>query len=1593
MQLYLDGVLVDSDGYTGGLGTTSGGSGNIEGIAIGAGTQNSTSPGVTPVNQMFAGSIDEVAIFGGQLNGQTIQRLYDAGSNQMRVSENGSLNLSAGSGVLANDTDVDGDTLAVTEVNGSAIDVGSQITLASGALVTLNSDGSMDYAPNGQFESLKLGETATDTFNYTVSDGNGETDTATVTITIVGENDAPTVDNAIADQTATEGTPFSFQFASNVFGDVDGDALTYTSDASGWLSFDAATRTFSGTPLNADVGTTTVTVTANDGNGGTVSDTFDIVIGNTNDVPTVDNAIANQSATEDTPFSFQFASNVFGDVDGDTLTYTSDASGWLSFDAATRTFSGTPLNADVGTTTVTVTADDGNGGTISDAFDIVIGNANDAPTVANVIPDQVAIEDIAFSFQFASNTFNDVDGDTLTYTSDASGWLSFDAATRTFSGTPLNVDVGTTTVTVTADDGNGGTVSYTFDIVVGNSNDAPTVANVIPDQVATEDTAFSFQFASNTFNDADGDTLIYSSDASGWLSFDAATRTFSGTPLNADVGTTTVTVTADDGNGGTVSDTFDIVISNSNDAPAVANVIPDQVATEDSVFTFTFAANTFDDVDGDTLTYTSDASGWLSFDAATRTFSGTPLNADVGTTTVTVTADDCNGGTVSDTFDIVISNTNDAPTVANVIPDQVAIEDSAFTFTFAANTFNDTDGDTLTYTSDASGWLSFDAATRTFSGTPLNADVGTTTVTVTADDGNGGTVSDTFDIVISNSNDAPTVANVIPDQVATEDSAFTFTFAANTFNDTDGDTLTYTSDASGWLSFDAPTRTFSGTPLNADVGTTTVTVTADDGNGGTVSDTFDIVISNTNDAAVIGGVDTGTVTEDLDPDADALLETSGTLTIIDLDVGESSFNAGVFGGSYGVIMLDAAGNWAYAANTSQAAIQGLTTSDTLNDTITISSADGTPHDIVIAIMGTNDAPIAGNDVASVTEGGAVMIDVAANDSDIDSPLDLNSVTITGLPAHGSVVVNGDGTVTYSHDGSEAPVDSFSYSISDISGAFNNTATVTISVNPVNDAPAATDDAITVAEGNAVLIDLAANDSDVDNPLDLNSITIIGAPANGALSVNGDGTVTYTHDGSNTTSDSFSYSIADISGAISNTATVTINVSAVNDAPTTSGIADVTVDEDAPATHIDLNAAFADSDNLDSELRYSIVGNTDIGLFSAAGIDGNGQLTLAYAANMNGATQISIRATDPSGQSVDTLFTVNVTPVNDNPVLASNTGMVTTNGAPTTINGEELHVTDIDNPDTELVYTITALPANGNLMLNSVQVGVSDTFTQADLDNNRLVYVASGTAASDAFGFTVSDTDGGTMGNNTFNIALQLRPMAEKNNTTTTEGPVTAQEEPEVPQEQTVLESGSGGLVEGAGGYGGEFVPFGSAAVPPPPKLTPVLSLEPTATTELSAPRQVTTLEDIDIVSEVEDYELSTFAAVQVQSMEALWTSVDKMKQEMTESAAQMDLGELKVVAAKSSGVVLTAGIVAWAMRGGALLSSLMSTIPLWKGYDPLPILAYKDDEDEGETKAKDINEDMIPTSLDELKKLKELKDKARQYDVDALFGGSATREQ
>src|SRR5207244_6767440 len=135
------------------------------------------------------------------------------------------------------------------------------------------------------------------------------------------------------------------------------------------------------------------------------------------------------------------------------------------------------------------------------------------------------------------------------------------------------------------------------------------------------------------------------------------------------------------------------------------------------------------------------------FNPATRTFSGNPSVSDTTPLTIQVTADDGHGGTVSTTFSLTLTTVNDTPTVANAIPNQTFSGSGTKSFTFAANTFADADAaDTLTYTAThTSGnplpaWLSFDSATRTFSGNPSVSDTTPLDIRVTANDGHGGTV-------------------------------------------------------------------------------------------------------------------------------------------------------------------------------------------------------------------------------------------------------------------------------------------------------------------------------------------------------------------------------------------------------------------------------------------------------------------------------------------------------------------------------------------------------------------------------------------------------------------------------------------------------------------------------------------------------------------------------------------------------------------------------------------------------------------------------------------------------------------------------------
>ncbi len=308
-------------------------------------------------------------------------------------------------------------------------------------------------------------------------------------------------------------------------------------------------------------------------------------------------------------------------------------------------------------------------------------SGNLPPVVAVPIGPVAFDEDAASGFVVPAHTFQNPDaGDVLGFSAALAdggalpSWLSFDPETRMFSGMPANGDVGTIQIRVTATDGAGASVSDTFSLSVLNTNDAPELAAALADQNAAQGQSFSFVLPAGSFSDQDmGDLLTYTATlASGaplpeWLVFDDASHAFSGVPGDADVGMLNVRVTATDGEGAVVSDTFAITVDNVNDAPVLGNPLADQAVTAGSLFSYVVPVDTFADADaGDSLSLTArladggDLPGWLSFDAATGTFSGTfsgtPSASNVGVLDVEVVATDLAGAAGSDSFTLTVNS-------------------------------------------------------------------------------------------------------------------------------------------------------------------------------------------------------------------------------------------------------------------------------------------------------------------------------------------------------------------------------------------------------------------------------------------------------------------------------------------------------------------------------------------------------------------------------------------------------------------------------------------------------------------------------------------------------------------------------------------------------------------------------------------------------------------------------------------------------------------------------------------------------------------------------------------------------------------------
>ncbi|MBO9483596.1 putative Ig domain-containing protein, partial [Salinisphaera sp. G21_0] len=185
--------------------------------------------------------------------------------------------------VLANDVDAD---LADSPDNfnlhsAEIVDNLGNVMAGQGSVSIV--DNRLQFTPGADFDYLATGESAVITIHYIMSDDGGMTSNAITTITVTGANDGPVLDAALTDQSADQDNAFSYQLPADSFSDLDGDALSYSATLAdgnalpAWLSFDAASATFSGTPGSGDVGSLAVTVTASDGLA-SASDNFSLTI-------------------------------------------------------------------------------------------------------------------------------------------------------------------------------------------------------------------------------------------------------------------------------------------------------------------------------------------------------------------------------------------------------------------------------------------------------------------------------------------------------------------------------------------------------------------------------------------------------------------------------------------------------------------------------------------------------------------------------------------------------------------------------------------------------------------------------------------------------------------------------------------------------------------------------------------------------------------------------------------------------------------------------------------------------------------------------------------------------------------------------------------------------------------------------------------------------------------------------------------------------------------------------------------------------------------------------------------------------------------
>jgi hypothetical protein len=931
-----------------------------------------------------------------------------------------------------------------------------------------------------------------------------------------------------------------------------------------------------------------------------------------------------------------------------------------------------------------VTVSDGQVTTTSPVWRFTTGSPNGAPVVTNP-GNQSNAEGASVNLPIQAT---DPDGDTLTYS--ATGLpTGLSIGTGVISGTIAVGAATTNNVTVTVSDGSAtGTASFVW--TVTRTNRAP-VANA--QSVTTpEDTAKAITL---TASDADGDALtlsIVTAPAHGTLSGNAPDVTY--TPAANYSGPDSFTFRANDGTADSAAATVSLTVTPTPDAPAVIDP-GNQTSAEGASVSLQIQAS---DPDGDALTYSATGlPAGLSIGSGTGTISGTVAFGAAPTNNVTVTVTD-GSLTGMASFVWAVTNTNQAP-----VADAQSVTTPEDTPKAITLTGSDADGDALTFsiaTAPVHGTLSGTAPNVTY--TPAANYSGTDSFTFRTNDGTANSAPATASLTVLPAPDPPVITNP-GNQTHAEGASVSLQIQAS---DPDGESLAYgAAGLPAGLTIGASTGLISGTVAFTASGSYNVTVTVTDPTAAPASTAFTWTITDTNRPPVAASATFSTpknraLTADLtatDPDGDPV-----TYAL----VAQGRKGTAVINTQTGEFTYTPAGN----ANGT--------------DTFTFKANDGNVDSNVAIVTirfttaSANTPPVASNGTLATSEDTSASNALVASDID-GNPLTYRIVT-NGSKGTATITNASTGAYSYVPQPNANGTDTFTFVAND-GTADSNTATVNVTIAPVNDPPVANNDTATTSVNTPVTIGVIANDSDPDG--DALTIVSLTQGAHGAVVID-QSQVVYTPAADYVGPDTFTYKAQDSSGLTSAAATVTVNVTGPNQPPVAQGQA-VTTAEDATRAMM-----LTGTDAEGQPLTFSIVAPPTHGVLSGTAPN----VTYTPATDYNGTDSFTFRVNDGVADSAPATVSITITALNDAPV-ASDGAVSTTKGTPA---DGSLIALDVDNPS--LTYSIVTQPKKGTLVLNAS----TGAFTYTPNSNVK---------GNDSFTFQASD---GSLFSNTAKIAVTVK---------------------------------------------------------------------------------------------------------------------------------------------------------------------------------------------------------------------------------------------